>query len=82
MSKVNTKHNNSDSERKVLLAAAKKSSQRARQASLALGLTVKSIEDGYIVETLPNGKTNKLREVKKAHVKQMSLKKGMTLCRK
>lgn len=70
-------------ERTALAKIAQKASRRAREASLALGLTVKSIENGYIVETLPSGQKRKIEKIGiKTEKPHSELKKGMTICRK
>ena len=77
--KANKEHDDDALERKILIEAAKKGSRRGREASLAMGLTVMSIEEGYIIETLPNGETRRLKKLPVPPPLTRGIKKGTIL---
>ena len=68
-------------ERDVLIKSARTASTRAKRISVALGLPVKVISKGVLVEELPNGQVKEIRKIEKVKSK-IALKKGAILCLK
>lgn len=79
--KVQNNNTKNDKEEQLLVKSALEASSKAVRSSKALGLTIKIIEDGSIVEISPTGK-NVLRKTAVTDVDLSKLKKGMTLNRK
>lgn len=69
-------------ETEILIKSATKSSNYAIRESKALGLSIKYISGRKIIEKLPNGDINIIREIQDKPLIQKGLKKGMILCRK
>lgn len=70
-----------NTEIEILKASAKRSSTLAVRESRALGLTIKLIINNNLVEKLPSGQINIIRNLK-VPSKKNGLKKGDVLCRK
>ncbi|WP_447643042.1 MULTISPECIES: hypothetical protein [Chitinophagaceae] len=69
-------------EEKILLESAKIASSKAIRTSTALGLTIKIIEDGKIIEVYPDKKRKVVGYIAKPNIDLSFLQKGMTLKRK
>ncbi len=70
-------------EERILLESAELASSKAVRSSLALGLSIKYIEKGAIVEySTSGGKVIKRRKMRIETTDFTNLKKGMTLRRK
>jgi hypothetical protein len=80
--KAKQKTNSDKIEREILLKSAKIATKRAKKISIALGLSIKSISNGQMIETLPNGETKVLKTIKKSKSYKPSIKKGTVLCLK
>lgn len=79
---LDKKHLSSKDEEELLIKSAKIASSKAVRSSLALGLTVKFIEDDLIVEVNPKGKRILRRKTTTNKVDLSKLKKGIILERK
>ncbi len=78
---LKNKNISSQTEEKWLLKSARIASSKAIRSSIALGLTVKFIEDNSIVEVNPKGRII-LRKKTSNKIDLSKLKKGMILIRK
>ncbi|MBZ4044615.1 hypothetical protein [Flavobacterium hibisci] len=76
------KKKNNSSETDILIKSASRSSSYAIRESKALGLSIKSISGKKIIEKLPNGEINVIRNLQDKSISDNGLKKGMVLCRK
>jgi len=80
--KTKQKIHTDQTERELLLKSAKIATQRAKKISVALGLSIKSISKGQLIETLPNGEKRILKSIKKSTLGTSEIKKGTILCLK
>jgi len=69
-------------DRNKVVLSAKIATSRAIRTSRALDLSIKSINHGNLVESLPDGKILILRKIDKIKPKKEGLTKGMSLCLK
>jgi hypothetical protein len=76
------KKNKFSDERELLIRSAQTATVRATRISNALGLPIKVISGGELIERLPNGTIKKLRKISKVPSKKSGLKKGSVLCLK
>ncbi len=79
--KDQAKNQSINNEEKVLISSALQASSKAMRSSLALGLTVKVIEDDQIVALTPTGKSF-IRARVKSQEDLSKLTKGMVLKKK
>ena len=69
----------------MLIEAARSGARKAIRSSRALGLTIKYIADGQIVEKSPSGEIKVIRKIESATLDfkdKSALKKGAVLCRR
>lgn len=69
-------------DRNILISSAKIASESAIRTSKALGLTIKSIENGKLIETYADGSVVILRELTKVASKKQNIRKGISICLK
>lgn len=69
-------------ERDIIISSAKNASSSAIRTSKALGLSIKSISKGKIVETLPDGSITEIREIIKVKPIREGIQKGKPICLK
>ncbi|MFK7000253.1 hypothetical protein [Flavobacterium oreochromis] len=69
-------------ERNLVTTSAKIASQSAIRTSKALGLSIKSIDNGKLIETHPNGNIVVIRELIKVAPKTPDIRKGISICLK
>ena len=69
-------------EDRVLIESAKIASSKAVRSSMALGITIKIIEEHQIIAINPDKTRNVIRRISKPTVDISSLQKGMVLERK
>lgn len=69
-------------EKKIIISSAKNASNKAIRTSRALGIAIKSIDQGKLIEIQPNGSVIVLKEIEKVKSKKIGLTKGMSLCLK
>jgi len=67
---------------RILKEAGTASSTKANRESKALGLTVRYIENGELIDLMPDGQKNVVDIIEKEHQNNPVLKKGKTLWRK
>lgn len=66
----------------IAIKSAKKATSHAIRSSKALDLTIKSIENGNLIESRPNGNFIILKKIVPIKPKTEGLKKGISLCLK
>lgn len=69
-------------DRNILISSARIASESAIRTSRALGLTIKSIENGKLIETYADGSVVTLRELTKVTSKKQNIRKGISICLK